>query len=383
MRKLFLAALCGCVLGATTVGIAVANGTTRFSDVPAGHFAYDAVAWAVDNGITTGVGNNRFDPDGQLTRAQAVTFLYRALVDPGTGTGHDHPHTHDTTTTSTTTTTTPPPPTVPEHGFTDVSAGWRHSCAIRIDKTLTCWGHNDNGQTDAPTGEFWEVAAGHEHSCAIRSNNTITCWGQIVDAPTGEFWDIAAGHEHSCAIRTDSLAIECWGYNDNGQTDAPTGEFWQVAAGNGHSCAIRSNNTITCWGHNGEGQTDAPTGEFGTVTVDEFGTVTIDARQHVSASNGHSCAIRSDNTLTCWGYNRYYQTNAPTGEFWEVAAGHEHSCAIRSDNTLTCWGQIVDAPTGEFWQVAAGSSYSCAIRIGSLAIECWGKNDSGQTDAPS
>ena len=49
-----------------------------FVDVPSTEYYYEAVNWAVANGITTGVGNNRFDPNGQCTRAQVVTFLYRA-----------------------------------------------------------------------------------------------------------------------------------------------------------------------------------------------------------------------------------------------------------------------------------------------------------------
>lgn len=49
-----------------------------FTDVAEGSYYADAVAWAVENGVTNGVGNGRFDPDGSCTRAQIVTFLYRA-----------------------------------------------------------------------------------------------------------------------------------------------------------------------------------------------------------------------------------------------------------------------------------------------------------------
>ena len=53
-------------------------GTATFSDVPSGAAYAQAVAWAVSNGITDGVGNNRFAPDRTCTRGQIVTFLYRA-----------------------------------------------------------------------------------------------------------------------------------------------------------------------------------------------------------------------------------------------------------------------------------------------------------------
>ena len=48
-----------------------------FTDVPAGVFYSEAVAWAVEKGITNGVSGNRFDPSGAVTREQLVTFLYR------------------------------------------------------------------------------------------------------------------------------------------------------------------------------------------------------------------------------------------------------------------------------------------------------------------
>ena len=54
----------------------------EFIDVPAGSYYYDAVLWAVENGVTTGISASRFDPDGICTRAQAVAFLWRATGSP-------------------------------------------------------------------------------------------------------------------------------------------------------------------------------------------------------------------------------------------------------------------------------------------------------------
>ena len=62
-----------------------ANGNPQagvFVDVATGSYYEDAVDWAVENGITTGVSANRFDPNGVCTRAQAVTFLWRAAGSP-------------------------------------------------------------------------------------------------------------------------------------------------------------------------------------------------------------------------------------------------------------------------------------------------------------
>ena len=53
-----------------------------FYDVPNGAYFYEAVKWAVKNGITTGVGNDMFAPEQSCTRAQIVTFLWRAAGSP-------------------------------------------------------------------------------------------------------------------------------------------------------------------------------------------------------------------------------------------------------------------------------------------------------------
>ena len=58
-------------------GSPAAQSGTAFQDVAAGSYYGDAVAWAVENGITAGVGGGRFDPAATCTRAQIATFLYR------------------------------------------------------------------------------------------------------------------------------------------------------------------------------------------------------------------------------------------------------------------------------------------------------------------
>ena len=56
------------------------NSNNPFTDVAANAFYYNPVLWAVENGITTGTGANTFSPNADCTRAQVITFLYRALV---------------------------------------------------------------------------------------------------------------------------------------------------------------------------------------------------------------------------------------------------------------------------------------------------------------
>ena len=98
--------------------------------------------------------------------------------------------------------------------------------------------------------------------------------------------------------------------------------FAAIDAGFGHTCGLRADNAISCWGGNYFRQSDAPDGEF----------------LAVSAGRGHSCAIRSDRTVVCWGNNEFDQTKAPDGEFLTVSAGSWLSCGVRTDGRVACWG---------------------------------------------
>ena len=62
--------------------------TMPFTDVPAGSYYYDAVLWAVENGITKGTSDTTFSPDATCSRAQIVTFLWRSEKSPAAGTAN-------------------------------------------------------------------------------------------------------------------------------------------------------------------------------------------------------------------------------------------------------------------------------------------------------
>ena len=247
--------------------------------------------------------------------------------------------------------------------FTAVTADWWHSCWLRPDATVTCWGWNEYGQTDAPSGSFTAVSAGGAYSCGLRPDATVTCWGYNgdgrADAPSGSFTAVSAGNRHSCGLRPDAT-VTCWGNNFRGQADAPSGSFTAVSAGGFHSCGLRPDATVTCWGNNFRGQADAPSGSF----------------TAVSAGGSHSCALRPDATVTCWGWNEFGQLRAPSGSFNVVSAGSNHSCGLRPDATVTCWGYNehgqADAPSGSLAAVSAGDRHSCGLRPDST-VTCWGE----------
>ena len=287
--------------------------------------------------------------------------------------------------------------TGPVTGYTAITGGDGHSCALHSADTVECWGWNGAGQADAPAGQFSAVAAGGGHSCGLRSDGTITCWGYggdgQADPPTGQFSTVTAGGGHSCGLRSDGT-ITCWGANRDGQADPPAGRFSAVVGGWRHSCGLRSDGTIACWGRNEEWritscETDLPAGELPLCDTEWARTGQADppAGQFsaVAAGGEHSCGLRTDGTIACWGRNEDGQADPPAGRFRSVAAGGTvltggggHSCGLRTDGTIACWGYggdgQTDAPPGVFTAVSAGGDFSCGVRaVGT--IECWGGSD--------
>ena len=256
-----------------------------------------------------------------------------------------------------------------------------HSCGLRSDSTIICWGDNSALQASPPAIDFSAVSAGGHFSCGLTTGEFqfLVCWGAgmewdgrrgdyvtAVDAggvhycdlyrygsprgdgtyqnlgcagsdshgqtwqeylPRGDdFKAVAAGGYHNCAVRGDDT-VECWGLNSDGQADAPGGSFRSVAAGNRHSCGLRTDRAVVCWGLNGDGQADAPGGSFKAV-----------AAGGGQSGGGHSCGLRTDGAVVCWGLNGDGQADAPGGSFKAVAAGYRHSCGLRTDGTVVCWG---------------------------------------------
>ena len=67
-----------------TAEFAEIKAASAFADVPAdvlpGSYCYDAVSWAIENSITNGLADGTFSPGSGCTRAQIVTFLFRAPI---------------------------------------------------------------------------------------------------------------------------------------------------------------------------------------------------------------------------------------------------------------------------------------------------------------
>jgi len=183
------------------------------------------------------------------------------------------------------------------------SVGWGHSCAIRRDRALFCWGSNDAGQlgqgesrdsynipVQVQDDEDWlRVAAGKQYTCGIRKGGELSCWGAngtgqlgiaggaldgmsiAADIPnpvgvTTGWSEIAAGAAHTCGIKF-SGELYCWGRGTEGQlgignddgAPAPTlvkgpTRWLSVAIGLEHTCAADLEHQVYCWGRNASGQ---------------------------------------------------------------------------------------------------------------------------------
>jgi hypothetical protein len=256
-----------------------------------------------------------------------------------------------------------------------VSAGGGHSCAVKLDTTIVCWGLNDHGQATAPSGTFKSVSAGSLHTCALRTDNTVACWGLNNDgeatAPSGTFASVSAGGTHTCGVRTDASVV-CWGQNAGSPSYLPpAGTFASVSEGDSSgspfACGVRTTQVLACWGYNAYGRASPPAGTFATI----------------DAGGAHTCGVRTDGTIACWGFGTDGQPLAvpPTGTFGALSSGYDHTCAIRSDSSLACWGRDANGqiapPPGTFTALSLGSFHGCAI-AGNGAVVCWGANNSGQ-----
>ena len=194
----------------------------------------------------------------------------------------------------------------------------RHTCALSVDDSAVCWGDNWFGQTDVPdsadapsklsiwdrirlghlssrNGAFKAISAGWRHSCAIRMDGTLLCWGYnnpgtedplLTDGqaapPGGTFEAISAGSYSSCGLRTAD-AVVCWGAGADLVDHLGIKDLETISAGDNFTCGLRTDGSIDCWG-------SVP-----------FGSATTGANQAVSAGSGYACGLKDDGTIRCNG----------------------------------------------------------------------------------
>ncbi|OGQ16856.1 MAG: hypothetical protein A3B70_07430 [Deltaproteobacteria bacterium RIFCSPHIGHO2_02_FULL_40_11] len=349
--------------------------------------------------------------------------------------------------------------------ITQVEAGETHTCAIR-DKKVLCWGNNAFGQLGSESSGKFDKRARHEevpeidsataislgrnHSCALLEDKTVKCWGQNNNGQLGNgltvssftpVWvqdlenvkAIAAGGYHTCALLEEGT-VKCWGSNSSLQLAYATrpGDISSsytpvtisglengvsISAGIFHTCVVLPTGFVQCWGMNNKNQLGSgnTTGHTAPVYA-QIGDV-----QSLALNENHTCATLTDGKAKCWGsnangqlgqntqlsgYPSYQKLASPAfvqdrnGNDLEnvksMAVGAAHSCALFKDGTIKCWGQGSFAQLG-FGQspashpypnepvqgiinavsISAGGHHTCAL-LEDERIACWGSNYDGQ-----
>ena len=274
-----------------------------------------------------------------------------------------------------------------------------------------------------------------EHACAINTSGNVRCWGkgtsgQLGDAATvnshtavevklddgttslPSVRSIAVGESHTCATLSFNSAnasvtekgIYCWGRNNKGQlgdgttTDKNTATavtttyqgvassntwFTQVVAGASHTCALRNDGSAYCWGLNDKGQL----GNGNTTDKNIPVRVKTDASNDlanvvaISAGANHTCALKADHSVVCWGANEDGQLgdNSTTNRSYPVvalsasasnalalSAGGAHTCVASINGTVQCWGagNSGQLGTNTFASSGDGAADDCDSEVG-------------------
>jgi alpha-tubulin suppressor-like RCC1 family protein len=171
-------------------------------------------------------------------------------------------------------------------------------------------------------------------------------------------------------------------------------------------CAIVSNGSVNCWGRNDSGElgNGALTDSSVPVSVTGLdGPVT-----GLSGGMDYTCALLATGEVECWGANVSgllgvsgpTQVTSPTvvnglaSAGLAVTSGDLDSCALLSDRSVRCWGFNLDGQLGNgtttdssqlvtvkgltgVTALAAGNEFVCALLSGSV-VKCWGENNAGQ-----
>ena len=242
-----------------------------------------------------------------------------------------------------------------------------------------------------PRGSTATLPSGNGTRAGSAPTATVVCWGEASFEIEGRFSAIS-GDRRWCGLRTDG-SIACWlfDFSDDGSrlffSSERPGPYSTVSVGGDNECGLRADGTVVCWDGYNVRRIEEPEGVIWhdpTVDGAQGPDIAADAAEAVSsedrfsavaAGDEYSCALRTDGTVTCWGWNFHGQVVAPEGRFVAVTAGWTHSCALRSDNTAVCWGDEEDGktrpPNARFSTITSGDDHSCGLRLDGT-VGCWG-----------
>jgi alpha-tubulin suppressor-like RCC1 family protein len=278
-----------------------------------------------------------------------------------------------------------------------IYGGSKSTCALLIDKTVWCWGNNQEGELGNNVKDLTNIA--HPTPTKVSSLSGVT---QISGAKTTY-----------CALLADATE-RCWGGSGYGEvgngvsgTDIPTptaatglSGVRYIAAGYAHTCAIMLDGTGRCWGYNAGGILG--TGSFSPPNSSTPLTVSgLSGAVSARLSGYSSCALLQSGGIKCWGQGSFLGNNLAVSSSpspvdvlnlagaYEQGGSNLNTCAIASPSQLKCWGDLpgngTDGPagtpvdvTGADGTLAVSSNgfngNVCFVSRGGAA-HCWGSSN--------
>lgn len=261
-----------------------------------------------------------------------------------------------------------------------ICAGFDHACAILSGGVVKCWGNNARGQLGIGAADSDDRGdAPGEMGAALPAVN-------LSGVPAKE---IACGTFHTCALLTNG-DVRCWGGNETAQlgieSSTPSSSpvpaapvklgsgltVDHIRAGTQHTCALFTNGSVKCWGFNLSGQCGQPSlGTYVGMSADSLGDALppIDfggaAVSDLSVGGLSTCAVIQGG-VRCFGFNGHGELGlGSSSDFSEPGSGENPS-------------SLANIPLGESAiQVASGAYYSCAV-LPSQKVKCWGDNLHGE-----
>lgn len=360
-----------------------------------------------------------------------------------------------------------------------IALGNRFSCFIEGEKLeVKCFGINDKGQLGNPTvyesvkpvpvidvesgnkplQDAKSITAGENHACALLKTGRAVCWGDNTFGQSGNpslqglmlktimenertpkpfqgIQEIAAGGNSTCLVAKDFRGVYCFGERYGAKKKhnwlpepvelagsiGNLSQVKQIGVGREFGCALGKSSQVYCWGRNDLNQLGSQNNMPGVTKATQVQISfpiqgPLNKVEQLTVGEYHACGLhRDEQTLFCWGDNRYGQlgntslrglpeqvalgsNNLTLKGVRKAVAGVDRTCIISSRDEVFCWGNGEDGILGSekvsspypvraldekgemldsTLDISLGYDHSCTLDA-EKKLYCFGRNSSGQ-----